>query len=294
MIKGFEMYFLNPYPSNIEIEPLKTERMLPLLKLVWDGCSFEIINGVPFVNQCEISISQAKPIAAALAHLLEAPITVLESSSCFIKKCSNGGHASQTISHFDLNKKIYIGQSFNKKPASKSQTISKYFGCNAKEKKHAIQKFWRKCNFPPPERWSRLPINQIGSKFLTGNLTTYKKTGELKYINKTVEPVFFTNYQLLEALPQNFKQKDTFTGIKQIEHRKTSVATRLLPIYTTYHIHVNSTEAPKKRAFEEYSNAYANKCISHTTLGVEHLTYDRRYEISNQDSISNHNSFEDF
>ena len=293
-MKGFNMYFLNPYPSNIEVEPLSTERLLPLLKLVWDGCSFEIINGVPFVNNCEISILQAKPIAAALAHLLEAPITVLESTSCVIKKYSNGGHASQNISHFDLNKKIYIGQSFNKNPASKSQTISKYFGCNAKEKKHAIQNFWRRCNFPTPERWSRLPINQIGTKFLTGNLTTYKKTGELKYINKTVEPVFFTNYQLLEALPKNFKQKDKYTGIKQIEHRQTSVATRLLPIYSTYHIHTNSAENLKNIEFEEYSNAYANKCISHNTLDMEHLTYDREFEVIKQDSISNHNSFEDF
>ena len=274
------MYLFNPYPSYYQIEPLNLDRLLPLLELIWEGNTFDILYGIPLIDGIEVSMEEAEKYASASSHLLEAPITKLESLSPVIKKISNGGHASQTIFHFDLNKQCSIGQSFNKSFSPNSTRLSKYFGCNAKQKKHAIQKFWRKCKFPTPDRWSKLPLKQVSTKFLTGHLKTYQSTRELKFVNETVEPVYLTHWQIMQALPAVLKTKNGYTGAKQIAHRNNTKPTGFLPVYTTYHIHRNISEEELKSYPQDYSTAYRNKCIPHLTSRVKSTKYDiyDRYE----------------
>lgn len=263
----------NPYPKGFNPTALNIPRLIPLLELLWNGVTFDIIKGKPLINGKEVTLDQAEPYAGAIAHLFEVPISRYQSLKPVIKNRSNGGFPSQTIFHYDLNKQCCIGQSFNKNPATNKTRISNNFGCNAKEKNHAIQKFWRKCEFPVPERWSKLSLRPVGSKFLTGKLTTYKKSRELKYVNSTVEPVFLTFKQIEQAIPDVLKNKNSYTGITQIVHRNFTTVTQLIPTYDTYHSYMNSIETQEKSAFQDYMSAYKDKRISHSLAGVESNSY---------------------
>lgn len=257
------MYFFNPYPPNHKSSPLEIRRLLPLLELIWNGDSFDIIYGTPYINDHAVKTKEAKQIVAAIAHLLEAPISLLESTSPSIKGATGRSFSSQTLHHTDLNKNELIGQTFNLNQKTKSGKTPKYFGCHAKRKNTALQKFWRRCGFPEPKRWSRPSLSIIGTKFLTGHLTTYKKTGNLKYKNETVETVFFTNEQILEALPISLKVEKGNTDLKQILHRNDTTPSQLLPIYDTLHLNKHPPDRTIITGLERGISACSNKRISH-------------------------------
>ncbi|UTP72750.1 hypothetical protein NLG07_00485 [Alteromonas sp. LMIT006] len=257
------MCFFNPYPSNYKSHPLEIKRLLPLLELIWNGDNFDIIYGIPYINDHAIKIKETKPIVAAIAHLLEVPITLLESTSPSIKGATGRSFSSQTLHHTDLNKNELIGQTFNLNQKTKCGKTPKYFGCHSKRKNTALQKFWRKCGFPEPDRWSRLPVSIIGTKFLTGHLTTYKNTGNLKYINDTVETVFLTNEQILEAVPTSIKVEKGNTDLKQILYRNDTTPSRLLPTHNTFHVNKQSPQRTIITGLEQDISACSNKHISH-------------------------------
>lgn len=266
------MCLFNPYPPNYKTYPLEVKRLLPLLELVWNDDNFDIIYGIPYINDHAIKIKEAKPIVAAIAHLLDAPITLLESSAPSIKGASGRSFSSQTLHHTDLNKEEVIGQTFNGKPESKNGKKSKHFGCNAKQKNCAFQKFWRRCGFPEPTRWSRPSLRIIGSKFLTGYLTTYKNTGNLKYKNETVESVFITHEQIIKAIPLTLKNKKVQTNLKQALNRNSTTPSRLVPTYSTFHLHNVTSKGGIKTELERDSSAYGSKCIPHSPSGGGNTT----------------------
>lgn len=280
------MYFFNPYPAFYKSSPLELKRLMPLLELIWNGDRFDITYGIPFINDNSIKIKEAKPIVSAIAHLLDAPITILENKSASIKEASVNSFSSQTLHHTDLNKDEAIGQTFNGKPESKNGKKSKHFGCNAKQKNCALQKFWRRCGFPEPTRWSRPSLSVIGSKFLTGHLTTYKNTGNLKYKNETVESVFFTHEQIIGAIPPPLKNKKEQTNLKQVLNRNSTTPSRLLPTYSTYHFHNDLFEDIIGTGLERDSSTCVNKRILHPPVeggNTKSYIYDKEAVLSDKD-----------
>jgi hypothetical protein len=261
------MYFFNPYPTFYKSSPLEVKRLMPLLKLIWNGDKLDIFYGTPYLNDNPVKIKDAKPIVAALAHLLDAPITLLENLSPSIKGASGNSFSSQTLHHTDLNKDTVIGQTFNLNRKTKSGKPPRHFGCNAKQINSAFQKFWRRCGFPEPTRWSRPSIRTLGSKFLTGHLTTYKKTGNLKYINETVESVFFTHEQILEAIPPGLKCKTGQTNLKHAVNRNSTTPSRLVPTYNTFHAHNYPFAEHIETGLEKDSSTCRDKYISHSPVG---------------------------
>lgn len=280
------MCFFNHYPPSYKSYPLEFKRLLPLLELIWNGDNFDIIYGIPYINDHAVKIKEAKPIVAAIGHLLDAPITLLESTTPSIKGASGRSFSSQTLHHTDLNKDELIGQTFNLNQKTKNGKTPRHLGCNAKQKNTALKKFWKKCGFPEPYRWSRLTVSTIGSKFLTGHLTTYKKTGNLKYKNESVEPVFFTNDQVLKIIPAPIKDKKGNTDLKQILHRSDTNTSRLLPTYSTFHAHNYPFEEAIGTELERDSSACGNRCISHSSArrgNTPSYIYDKDADLEDAD-----------
>ena len=84
------MYMFNPYPKGFNPTALNIPRLIPLLELLWNGVTFDIIKGKPLINGEEVTLDQAEPYAGAIAHLLEVPISRYQSLKPVIKNRSNG------------------------------------------------------------------------------------------------------------------------------------------------------------------------------------------------------------